>query len=73
MYGGRTFPNDLPSTVLLEGRHVTGRSVEGPIPCAMLETYRTEAIRTPRSLHDCPALWGGWGIVTIGDLAGGDA
>lgn len=50
-----------PSTDLLEGSHGRGRSVEALIPCATLGTHRTEAIRTPHSLHDCLSSWGGWG------------
>ena len=49
------------STLLVQGKHRTGRREEDLIPCPILKMYSTEAIRMLGALHTLPGLAGGEG------------
>lgn len=46
------------STLLVQGKHQTGRREEDLIPCPILKMYSTEAIRMLGALHALPGLAG---------------
>lgn len=46
------------STLLVQGKHWTGRREEDLIPCPILKMYSTEEIRILGALHALPGLAG---------------